>query len=304
MVNTLRITSVAAVLMAAAVLVSVLGPKSLIGFAMKDDAKLDQILNSPNVVEKFRASQGSGGATSATQTPMLVQLAETFAKILDPPVTPKTDAPGSRGAMALQPVVKGPPQSAKFTLVGLSYSGLYPEWSFAYIRLADGTYQWARRGDEIGHITIREIRRDSILCWDGSRESEMMVAQPVDTASLLEGGAGPSTAMNSVASPPVSLSTPSSSPAISKGVALDRITSQIKLLQKASSGEDANSSAHDRAAVMDRLISEYRSSRLSPEEAEKLGNLGEELKESRGAPPAQKPTGFRRPLSPIRSKTR
>ena len=153
-------------------------------------------------------------------------------------------------------------------------------------------------------MMIREIRRDSILCWDGSRESEMMVAQPVDTASLLEGGAGSSTAMNSVASPRVSLSTPSSSPAMSEDVALERIANRIKLLQKAPSSPDANGSAHDRSAVMDRLISEYRSSRLSPEEAEKLGNLGEELNESRGAPPAQKPTGFRRPLSPLRSKTR
>ena len=61
--------------------------------------------------------------------------------------------------------------------------------------MQDGkTSKWVQVGDEIGHLTIREIRSDSIVCWDGSSDVVLPVLQRTNTASLLEGGVSVTTA--------------------------------------------------------------------------------------------------------------
>ncbi|HQU46737.1 MAG TPA: xylose isomerase, partial [Pirellulales bacterium] len=43
-------------------------------------------------------------------------------------------------------------------------------------------------GAEIGHVTIKEIRKGSIVCWDGSRDVEMTTVATPETSTLLETG--------------------------------------------------------------------------------------------------------------------
>jgi hypothetical protein len=249
MVNTLRITSVAAVVLAALVLASVLGPRQLINLGMKNDPQLDRVLKDPNIIERYKSSVAGKSTTGAEQASPLVKQAEDLVKNLFPPKPPTPPIPpigGGRGQLPPKPIAT----SAKFSLIGLCYSGARPEESLAYIRMDDNTLRWARQGDEIGHTTIRAIRRNSILCWDGSTETEMSVASTPDTANMLESPSGNSSA---------ALSDNPAMNAAKGGSAegrLDRIANQIREFQQ---NGDIEGTVEKREAVFNQMVSDLRS---------------------------------------------
>jgi hypothetical protein len=294
MVNTLRLTSVAAVLLAVVVLASVLGPKSLVNLGMRNDANLDRILKDPNVVDRFKTSSAGKNPGGADQTPMLVKQAQDFAKILNP--TPAAAPPKPTRTDAGRTGRPMPALPAKFTLVGLSYSAVRPEESFACVRLEDGTFRWARKGDEIGNTIIREIRRSSILCLEGSRESEMMVVMPPNTASLLETAAGANGA-----TPDKSRS---SGPATGNRAekALNRIAGQVSQFRQSMGTGDSNDTAGERAAIMSKLVDEYQAAQAGSQETAK-GSVRPEPNESKAAKPAPKGPPYGRPLTSPQPKS-
>lgn len=317
MVNTLRITSVVAVLVASVLLVLVVGPKSLLPdvlarFAMGSDEEIGRILDAPGVVERFRENQGDRNQIRKEATPPLVKQAEVFAGIISPskPVTPAAKA-DTRGGVRRAPVIKPVPTSAKFNLVGTAYSASDPEASFAYIRLADDTYQWVRKGDEVGHLRVKEIKNCSIICWDGHSDVEMVAEPMPETANALE-ASGASAAQSDVhiapaqpadgriTGPPVPRPWAPSRPAAAPNPNLraedrDRMEELVgRIRESASAGTAA--SPEDRAAMMKKLMAEFKSSRVGAEEAESVEDLGRELNESQQAPPSSTPGGKRTDL--------
>lgn len=304
MVSTLRITSVVVILLAGLVLVLVVGPKSLVpdlleGFAVRNDPEIERILTEPSVVDAWKDAHGDSSQSSQGATSPLVREAESFKNILDPPPAPvtteaKKPTPTPRPTRT---VVKPVPSSANFELVGTTVS---TDHSFAYIRLPDKTYQWVRRGEEIGHLLIKEIRNGSIICWDGHDDVEM-AAEPVPaTAGLLEAEGSSAAQADSHPSPASSADgritgqpvarpwTSESSIARGEGTvneqdqeALGDLIGQLRELQEhAPSSSDPNTASENREAAIKKLMAEYRSSRVSPEEAEKVEDLGRELNES------------------------
>jgi hypothetical protein len=276
MIKTLRVTSAAAVVLAVVVLASVLGflrPDALVrlNFGARSDKQIDKILEGANAVDRFKAQNGNKPQTGDT-TPPLVKQANLFADIINPRAeTPA--APPVVGKLPPKPIV-GPkpigPVSGSFDLLGTCYSD-DPKASFAYIQLPDKTYQWARVGDEIGHVTIKEIRIGSIVCSDGARDVERNTQPTPETSCLLETGKAPAAATTSAASPaggkpPVNTAKPASpvKPSVLSGRApapsaslppaqigkeeqenLSRLGSRLK----AGSAQDANT-----------VISEYKAS--------------------------------------------
>jgi len=317
MVNTLRITSVVAVLIAAVLLILVAAPKSLVPnllakFAVGGDEEVDRILSAPSVVDRIRDSQGDKGKPDTT--PALVKQAEIFANILNPPEpAPRPEGgrrpPTTRGPRPLRP----PVTSAKFDLVGTTYLPSNPEMSFAYVQLPDNTQQWLRQGDEVGHLTVREIRSGSIICWDGQNDVEMVALPVPETASVLEvGGASPidteqaqsvSVPQRSgrITGPPVSHPwRPNRVTGAANGEVDAEARARLEELAnriKESTGPGSGLSPEDRAAMVKKLMSEYNESRVSPEEAEKVEDLGKELSESQNAAPVQQRTNLRRKLT-------
>ena len=296
MIKTLRITSVAAVILAGVVLASVVGPASLIGFGSRGDKQIEKILAAPSAVDRFKERHGDKDQASRDTTPPLVKQAELFSDGLKPraatPVQPSTVT--TRGA-ARPPVI---PQvvSANFEVVGISYSSI-PGASFAYIHIpADQTYQWVQPGAQIGHVVIKEVRNSSILCWDGRQDVEMPVEQPPETASMLETGQALSTPAAPVTIPPRggmvgrTLSRPVIPPAAPSqpaAVPADASIANLSPEDQAAYNElvnklkDMEMDPANRAAAAKKLMDEFKSSRVSPQEAEKLGNLGAELNEDK-----------------------
>jgi hypothetical protein len=247
MVNTLRITSVAALVFATLVLVSLLGPRQLVNLGMKSDARLEGILAEPNAVDRFKKDSAGKTTRNTDEVPMLVKQAKAFKNIIDPkrePNQPRIQRP----TRADQPKVDVPPPvTPVFSLIGLSYSAASPDESFAYIRFVDNTVQWVRKGDVIGHLTIQEIKRNSILCTSDGRENEITVTAPPETAGILETSAGTSaTRQASAASDKPAANTVAKSGA-DGGDSLDRLTDMARR-STAGGSSDPNTLLRDREA--------------------------------------------------------
>ncbi len=313
MIRTLRITSVVAVILAAVVLASVLGflrptPFLHLNPGTGGDKRTETILSGPSAVDRFKEKFGGGKVPDGQDTtPPLVKQATLLEGIINPREdgSPK---PTQRNPLTAKPIPIKPAQSsAKFDLLGICYSS-DAKTSLAYIRLPDkdNTYQWVGPGSEIGHVTIKEIRRNSIVYMDGSRDVEMQVVAPPETASLLEAdnasatpgpslprpGTGtkataspvkPSVSASSKAAP--GAASPKTVPATTSAKTASGATvppAQIskeeqenlsQLGDKLQSGTGA--SAAERDALNNKLISEYKSAQVNPTEADKVENPGE-----------------------------
>ena len=325
MVNTLRITSIVVVLIAGVLVVLVIGPKSLgpkllAKFAMGSDEEVARILDAPGVVDWFRENQGSRNQDRQETTSPLVKQAEAFAGILTPNesavISGKTTIrPGQRRP----PVVTPAPPSAKFNLVGTAYAASDPDGSFAYIRLADDTVQWVRKGDEVGHLVVKEIKDRSIVYWDGHSDVEMAVEAAPETASLLEtlgAAAVPAKVEKApvrpggdrITGPPTprpwapsrATARPNTTINAQERDKLEELANRIKAAKAAG----AAGTPEERAAAIEKLVSEYKSSRISDEEAEDVEDRGRELNASQKMSPDQKRTNLRRKLNIPRSPSR
>ena len=296
MIKTLRITSVAAVLLAVVVLASVLGylwPASLLhlNFGVRSDKQVEKILGGPSAVDRFKEQYRNKGRGPDDTTPPLVKQAEIFADILNPqvPTGPTTTTP-----IALPPKQSSAkpigPVSSKFELLGTSCSS-NPNTSFAYIRLPDGTCQWTGVGTEIGHVTIKEIHNGSIVCSDGGRDIPMTTAATPETSTLLETGKAPKDATSqpqASSEPPtrsrvsdVKVSTTTSAPvragrpfvAASRGTVPGAPPAQIskeeqKNLTELGDRLKTNEGADSNNTAVNKLISDFKAAQANPSQAE------------------------------------
>jgi len=110
------------------------------------DARVEEFLNGPSAVERFRAQGGESGERSAEEPPLVVQ-AKALGLLLNPPKSAeRPSAPGvtakpSPGA----PVVRPAAPSVRFKLCGTSYYPNEPQRSMALIcdvGAAEGGERW------------------------------------------------------------------------------------------------------------------------------------------------------------------
>jgi hypothetical protein len=282
--------------LAVLVLGSVLGLVPLFNRDTGEDERAVEVLGAPGAVERFRAQHGDKVPSSQDKTPLLVQQAQQLAGILNPPVPVPRTPPSVRTATTTprpRPVASS---SAKFDLVGTSYLASAPQESFAYIRLPGNEYRWVKQGSEVGHLIIKEVKSGSIVYADGQDFVELAVEPVPETASLLESGAAAAPAI-SVTPRPTSSGTasrvalrsaistdarpvPPSQTQEKDEEALEDLVGRLRDLQRNLRSDKTGSQApgEDRAAMMNKLISEFKSSsRVSDQEAEKLDDLGEQL---------------------------
>jgi hypothetical protein len=301
MIKTLHITGAAAVVLAVVVVASVLGylrPASFmhVSAGTRGEKQIEKILSGSSAVERFKELHAGKVPSGEDTTPPLVKQAGLFADIINPPASVGTP-PKLPSQMPPKPSVKPPVAvSGKFGLVGTSYSSSDPKTSFAYIRLPDNTYQWVGQGSEIGHGTIKEIRRGSITYWDGTRNVEMPVEAMPETSSLLETGRASATPGASQPQPTVGGNAPSGPvkpfaasnrptapgiPSPSAQISKEEQENLSQLGNRLKAGTGADAAGRD--ATANKLISEFKSARGNPPESEKLGNPGEPSNENANA---------------------
>ena len=310
MIKTLRITSIVATVLAVIFLVFFVFPVVFGGYSDED---LNESLDSPGVIEKFNKTVGNKARVGRDEVSPLVQQAGAFALYLDPPPdkAPKTAAGRSTG------VTRGPAVPPKFKVIGTSYYKDRPELSMALIDEPGKGLHWYRQSGEVGHFLIEQVKDGIVVFKDGKGTFEQKAEQKPEL-SLLEGASGASSQTGSSSRTSASSKTGASgrtgvsSRARSEAGAkaalpvsgragtsiaeakskiprprgsaeeaeFQELVERLRQIQRSFKSDKAGSgpSAKEKAAMMEKVISEFKSSRLSTEEAERLSILGKELK--------------------------
>jgi len=304
MINTLRITGLLVVVFAVLVVGSVLGFVPFLKGDAAGEEQASKVLSSPGAVERFKTQHGGKVSATKDRTPPLVQQAKLLAGILNPPVKIPKPSTSSRTSIPDRPR-PDVPTTAKFDLVGTSHLASAPEESFAYIRLPGNEYRWVKQGSEVGHLVIKEVRNGSITYLDGQRLTELAVEAIPETSSLLTSGAAaapatpaipetsrpaPVRTVNrsmsrpSLRAPRPTTTSPPSGMDEKDEEALGELVNRLRDMQRSFQSDKTGSQVdpEDRAAMVNKMISEFKSSsRVSDEEAEKLDDLGKQINGTR-----------------------
>jgi hypothetical protein len=297
MIKTLRITSIIAAILAAGFIVFPM----IFGF--RSDEDIERFLNSPSVIERYRQARG-GKAQPDVETSPLVAQAMKFANYINPPkpvVVGRQRGPkvptGTKPPPP--PPVEPPVTSAKFKVVATSYYESRPDMSLVLIDQPGPGLRWIREGAEVMHLTIERIKEGAIMVRGGQGVFELAVPK-VREVNLIDDGSPSASAGSLPASVPASIAAVSSSKADSEATvdissaSVEQMSAeeQSALAEKIFAELEAMTTSGDAAAGEPGSQSKVstgqgaagapgsapEATRIGDEEAEKLDDLGQELK--------------------------
>jgi len=184
MIKTLQISSILAVVVAAVLFVS------SVVFGVHKDAEVEAFLKSPSIKDKFTETMGGAVKRPSDQSSPLVENAERFASIMNPPKPVAPERPAAPTTPAVAKAVEPASVSAKFRVLGISYCEADPNTSLVFIDEPGKGLHWVRQGSDVMHLTIEEVKDGRIVVRDAQGASEMVVEDRPITVSLLEGASG------------------------------------------------------------------------------------------------------------------
>ena len=303
MIKTLRITSIVAAVLAVIFLVFFVFPVVFGGYSDEYLESARGGLDSPGVIERFNKTVGNKAKTGQNEISPLVQQAGAFALYLNPP--PKTPRVATGRTTGITP---GPAVTPQFKVLGTSYYKGQPELSLALIDEPGKGLHWVRQSSKVGHLLIVQVKDGLIVVKDSKGTFELEAEQKPEI-SLLEGAPGASgrtgdssktgassrarsTAGAKSTLPPSGRAITGVAGARSKapqprGIAEEKefqeLVEKLRQIQRSFKSDKTGSgpSTKEKAALMDKVISEFKSmqsSRLSDAERKHLNNLGKELK--------------------------
>lgn len=195
MLKTLRVTSLATVILAA------IGVITIAVLGLKGDPQVKAFLGKPGIVDELRKKAGQEGVKDEKSSP-LVAMAQAFALRIDPPPPPKPvvkdvkpqPRPETARAKPVIPQPK-PPTSAKFDLLATVVYETAPEKSLALLKTTANKQEWFRQGEKAGHLELQEIRDGSVVFTQrGKKPEEIFVPAKPQVKSLLKSDQKTSTA--------------------------------------------------------------------------------------------------------------
>ena len=181
MIKTLQISSILAVVLAAVLFVS------SVVFGVQKDAEVEAFLKSPSIKDKFTETMGGAVKRPSDQSSPLVENAQRFASIMNPPKPVAPVRPPAPTTPVVAKAVEPAQTSAKFRVLGTSYYEANPQMSLVFIDEPGKGLHWVRQGSEIMHLTIEEVKDGRIVVRDAQGTSEMVAEDRPITVSLLEG---------------------------------------------------------------------------------------------------------------------
>jgi len=292
MVKTLRVTSfVVAVLAVLLVLLPAV-------FGVRGDEDMEKLLDSPGAAEQFSKARGNRARTDQDQSSPLVKQAEKFAQYLNP-ATPKPERPKKPRTRSSSPRREAQ-VSSKFMVIGTCFYGLHPELSLALIDQPGKGLLWVRQGSKLGHSIVEQVKDGVVVLKEGKRTYEVSPKRekkPVLVKALLSEDQGPPEALPGLNEPPapgrteVKVSTAAAPNPEDEAQLMQQFIAELKAMQN-KARETGQSDPE-----LDAFLAEIESSRVSAQEADKLGDLGKELQE-RG----REPNGPNEPKTSLRRR--
>lgn len=301
MIKTLRITSIIAVVLAA-------GFFTLPAFfGVRGEKGIEEFLNSPGAIENFNKARGEKSAKSQDQLSPLVEQAQAFALYLNPPKAEPKPPTSPRSGPASMPKPRA--VSAKFKLIGTSYYALHPELSLALIDEPGKGLRWVRQSSKVDHLVVEQVKDGLIVVRDGQRTFEVVAERPKEE-SLVKGSSPDPKVTDFKALLPTAAQDhlgirKDMPPELLAGEG-EKLEDAIRELQAMRAELDPGAvDANETSALLDEFIAELESSRISAEEAERLGALGRELEDVRREPNGDQDRGTRtEPRPPVRRTRR
>jgi len=285
MIKTLRITSVVAAILAGVFFVFP------VIYGVRSDERIDEFLKLPSVKEKFEDVADNKAKTGESRVSPLVEQAEAFALFLNP--LKSTMQKAVKGAKTTN-FADRLPVTPKFKVFATSYCADNPELSLALIDEPGRGRYWVRQSGKVGHLLIEQVK-DGLVVVKSSKETfELEIEQKPNTTP--PNRTSPASSLRSSKSPLKSTSPASGRTATGVRRTIDmpqklqgngdndekmgELVDKLKDLQRNSASDKTNSELdkEKRSARIEQLISKFKSTRVSAEEAKKLGNIGEKLK--------------------------
>ena len=182
MVNTLRITSIVAGLLAIALLS--LSTVYAIQKQGQGDPEVAALIDAPSALEVFQKAHQQQGPAEKDKEPTLVAEARKLVYMAPPPtVNPVT--PGRRDRNPIIPDRQ--PPSAKFDLVAINY---FPsDSSLCSVLIQDTAHKnsWLTIGDTIGHQVVKDIQAGQLILENNGGQIETMTLPEKSAHHLLAG---------------------------------------------------------------------------------------------------------------------
>lgn len=310
MIKTLQISSILAVIVACVLFVS------SIVFGTHEDKQIEAFLKSPGAKEQFLKGGHIPTRPSGEKSSPLVDEAERFARILNPPPPPKPVIKPEEIVKIEEP--KPPVDqvlTAKYKLYGTVVCESNPEMSLAMLDEPGKGLLFVRQGSEIMRTTIEQVLDGKIIIKDSRGTIEMTVEEgpaPVSVASGPPQAAGippvgPSTSISSDRiTAPSGAARPGMPPSTSGSGRRGPVTPE-SIRSRMTSAENARLSAlSDRlkAAKEARDDSGKTAAQIEAEEDAKAQAIFKKLAESArdDAAESNDPTGRRPPVPPSRAR--
>jgi len=185
MIKTLRITGIIAAVLAAGLLVF---PAI---FGLRSDKEIEDFLNLPSVVEKFRKARGEEGKGGEGEISPLVKYAQAFGLYLNPPKpTKRVTRPIKRGEPRTPEIIERPRVTPKFKLIATSFYASHPELSLALIDAPGKGRLWVREASVVNHLTIEQIK-DGLVVVKGAKGTFEIPAEARPRRRSLLAGSSP-----------------------------------------------------------------------------------------------------------------
>ncbi len=281
MVKTLRITSVVAVMIAIAIFALP------IKYGVRTDASIENFLSAPGVIEKFKASSGNRKQLPANQVHPLVQQAQAYANIIDPPkpVIPKNVAK----TQGRSPAVISPPKNTPmFKVKGIIYYADNPKLSLALIDEPGKGSHWVTQSSTVNHLLIEQIKDGVVIVRNGEESFELKTEErkmpmPIPVIAEIPNSRVSPVIKTIRTSPPPGLEVSNQSgiyktePDPEQAQRLQKLIEKIRSLGIAGSDSGQTPSKEERDEQIQKLIEEFKNSNINDEEAKKLSDLGDML---------------------------
>ena len=136
------------------------------------------------IIEEFNMTGASGEKDPQKVLSPLVEQAQAFALYLNPPKPkpPKTReariVPQQRALQALSQKITAAESTKltpKFTLIGTSYYRSNPDKSMALVSEPGKGVHWIKKGSNLGHFIVEEVKLRRIVYRDGEKLREMAI---------------------------------------------------------------------------------------------------------------------------------
>ena len=179
MIKTLRITGI---------VVTVLGVVLFVFsafFGFRSDAQIEEFLNAPSVIDKWKQEQGKKAKQGRKQESELVKQAGLFGRYINPPAPAPVRQTAAQPAEVPKVEVQRPATKPKFTVLATVFNESDPQLSVAWIDAPGSGRFWIRQSAEINHLTIEQIRDGVVVAKGSAGTFELPVQLPQEKSYVI-----------------------------------------------------------------------------------------------------------------------